>query len=116
VNRQIAQLSILALAMIAALIVGTTYWQTWASAGLADRQDNAIKLVAQFSIKRGLIRAADGEILATNRKKKTKSGQTVYFRRYPLGGLFAHAVGYSTVSRARTGLEASENDYLTTRR
>jgi peptidoglycan glycosyltransferase len=113
VNRQIAQLSILALAMIAALIVGTTYWQTWAAAGLADRQDNAIKLVAQFSIKRGLIRAADGEILATNRKKKTKSGQTVYFRRYPLAGLFAHAVGYSTVSRARTGLEASENDYLT---
>jgi penicillin-binding protein A len=113
VNRQIAQLSILALAMIAALIVGTTYWQTWAAAGLADRQDNAIKLVAQFSIKRGLIRAADGEILATNRKKKTKSGQTVYFRRYPQGGLFAHAVGYSTVSRARTGLEASENDYLT---
>ena len=112
-NRQIAQLSILALAMIAALIVGTTYWQTWAAAGLADRQDNAIKLVAQFSIKRGLIRAADGEILATNRKRKTKSGQTVYFRRYPQGGLFAHAVGYSTVSRARTGLEASENDYLT---
>jgi len=113
VNRQIAQLSILALAMIAALIVGTTYWQTWAAAGLADRQDNAIKLVAQFSIKRGLIRAADGEILATNRKKKTKSGQTVYLRRYPLAGLFAHVVGYSTVSRARTGLEASENDYLT---
>ncbi|HKD35024.1 MAG TPA: penicillin-binding protein 2 [Gaiellaceae bacterium] len=112
-NRQIAQLSILALAMIAALIVGTTYWQTWAAAGLADRQDNAIKLVAQFSIKRGLIRAADGEILATNRKKKTKSGQTVYLRRYPLAGLFAHVVGYSTVSRARTGLEASENDYLT---
>ncbi|HEY6835033.1 MAG TPA: penicillin-binding protein 2 [Gaiellaceae bacterium] len=112
-NRQIAQLSILALAMMAALIVGTTYWQTWAAAGLADRQDNAIKLVAQFSIKRGTIRAADGEILATNRAKKTKSGQTVYLRRYPLAGLFAHVVGYSTVSRARTGLEASENDYLT---
>jgi peptidoglycan glycosyltransferase len=112
-NRQIAQLALLGLALIGALIVGTTYWQTWAAAGLADRQDNAIKLVAQFSIKRGLIRAADGEILATNRKKKTKSGQTVYFRRYPKAGLFANIVGYSTVSRSRTGLEASENDYLT---
>lgn len=112
-NRQIAQLALLGLALIGALIVGTTYWQTWAAAGLADRQDNAIKLVAQFSIKRGLIRAADGEILATNRRKKTKSGQTVYFRRYPTAGLFAHLVGYSTVSRSRTGLEASQNDYLT---
>jgi peptidoglycan glycosyltransferase len=112
-NRQIAQLALIGLALIGALIVGTTYWQTWAAAGLADRQDNAIKLVAQFSIKRGLIRAADGTILATNRRKRTKSGQTVYFRRYPTAGLFAHLVGYSTVSRSRTGLESSENDYLT---
>jgi peptidoglycan glycosyltransferase len=113
VNKQIRNLAVAGLALIAVLIVWTTYWQTWAAAGLADRQDNAIKLVAQFSIKRGLIRAADGEILATNRRKKTKSGQTVYFRRYPKGSLFAHLVGYSTVSRARTGLEASMNDYLT---
>ena len=112
-NRQITRLALVGLVLLALLIVGTTYWQTWAAAGLADRQDNAIQLVAQFSIKRGLIRAADGEILATNRRKKTKSGQTIYFRRYPKGSLFAHLVGYSTVSRARTGLEASENDFLT---
>ena len=112
-NRQIAQLAILGLALISALIIGTTYWQTWAAAGLANRQDNAIKLVADFSIKRGKIRAADGELLATNRRKRTKSGQTIYLRRYPTAGLFAHLVGYSTVSRSRTGLEASENDYLT---
>ena len=34
---------------------------------LAARQDNAIKSVAQFKIKRGLIRAADGTVLAANR-------------------------------------------------
>ena len=112
-NRQIARLAMISLGLIGALIVATTYWQTWAAAGLADRQDNAIKIVAQFSIKRGLIRAADGTILATNRRKRTKSGQTAYFRRYPTQGLFAHLVGYSTVSRARTGLEESENDFLT---
>ena len=112
-NRQITKLAVVSLALIAVLIVGTTYWQTWASAGLADRQDNALKLVAQFSIKRGKIRAANGEILATNRRRRTKSGQTIYLRRYPTGGLFAHVVGYSTVSRARTGLEESMNDYLT---
>ena len=112
-NRQIARLAIVGLGLVAALIVGTTYWQTWAAAGLADRQDNAIQRVAEFSIKRGLIRAADGEILAANRTKRTKSGQTIYLRRYPKGGLFAHVVGYSTEGRSRAGLEASENDYLT---
>jgi penicillin-binding protein A len=112
VNRQIARLALVAVGLVTALIVATTYWQTWASAGLADRQDNEIQRVAQFSIKRGLIRAADGTILASNRIRKI-AGQKLYFRRYPQGGLFAHVVGYSTQSRSRSGLESSENDYLT---
>ena len=111
-NRQIARLGLVGVGLVAALIVATTYWQTWATAGLADRQDNEIQRVAQFSIKRGLIRAADGTILATNRKRRV-GGQTLYFRRYPQRGLFAHVVGYSTQSRSRSGLESSENDYLT---
>jgi peptidoglycan glycosyltransferase len=112
VNRQIARLALVGVALVAALIVGTTYWQTWATAGLADRQDNEIQRVAQFSIKRGLIRAADGTILASNRIKKV-GGQTLYFRHYPQGSLFAHVVGYSTQSRSRSGIESSENDFLT---
>jgi penicillin-binding protein A len=112
VNRQIAKLGLVGVALLAALIVATTYWQTWATAGLADRQDNEIQRVAQFSIKRGLIRAADGTILASNRIKKV-GGQKLYLRRYPQGGLFSHVVGYSTQSRARAGLESSMNDYLT---
>ncbi len=105
-NRQIARLGLVGVALVAALIVATTYWQTWASAGLADRQDNEIQRVAQFSIKRGLIRAADGTVLASNRIKKV-GGQTLYLRRYPQGGLFSHVVGYSTQSRSRAGLESS---------
>jgi penicillin-binding protein A len=112
VNRQIAKLGVIGVALLAALIVATTYWQTWATAGLADRQDNEIQRVAQFSIKRGLIRASDGTILASNRIRKV-GGQKLYLRRYPQGGLYAHVVGYSTQSRARAGLESSMNDYLT---
>jgi penicillin-binding protein A len=112
VNRQIARLGLVGVALVAALIVATTYWQTWATAGLADRQDNEIQRVAQFSIKRGLIRASDGTILASNRIKKV-GGQKLYLRRYPQGGLFSHVVGYSTQSRSRAGLESSMNDYLT---
>jgi hypothetical protein len=54
-NKQVSQVGVASLVLIAALIVGTTYWHTWANAGLADQQDNAIRLVAQFSIKRGKI-------------------------------------------------------------
>jgi penicillin-binding protein A len=113
VNKQISQIGVAALVLITALIVGTTYWQTWANAGLADRQDNSIRLVAQFSIKRGTIYAADGRtVLATNVAKRV-GGQTLYFRRYPTGPLFTDIVGYSTQSRNQTGLERSYNDFLT---
>src|SRR5919202_890173 len=111
-NRQITRVAFVSLALIAALIVATTYWQTWAAAGLADRQDNAIQRVAQFTIKRGKIVAADGRVLATTRTRHV-DGRTLYFRRYPTGALFAQLVGYSTQVRSRAGLERSENAYLT---
>ena len=111
-NAQIGKLAVGTLVLLIALIVATTYWQTWASASLADRQDNQIQRVAQFTIKRGKIFSAGGTVLATNRAKRV-AGKTLYFRRYPQGGLFAHLVGYSTQSRSRTGLERSLNDYLT---
>jgi peptidoglycan glycosyltransferase len=112
-NKQVSHVGVAALALLAALIVATTYWQTWANAGLANRQDNDIRLVAQFSINRGKVYAADGRtILARNIQKKA-GGQTLYFRRYPTGPLFADVVGYSTQSRNRTGIEQSYNDYLT---
>ena len=112
-NKQVSHVGIAALVLLSALIVATTYWQTWANAGLADRQDNEIRLVAQFSIKRGKIYAADGRpVLAANVVKK-RAGQTLYFRRYPTGPIFSDVVGYSTQTRNRTGIEQSYNDYLT---
>jgi penicillin-binding protein A len=112
-NAQISRLALIGLALIVALILGTTYWQAWASGGLADRQDNAIQRVAQFTIRRGKIYAGDGHtLLATNRRKRV-DGRTLYFRRYPTGPLVPEVVGYSTQSRSQAGLERSYNDYLT---
>jgi peptidoglycan glycosyltransferase len=112
-NKQVSQVGVAALVLIAALIVGTTYWQTWANASLAERQDNDIRLVADFTIKRGKIYAADGRtVLATNIQRKV-GGKTLYFRKYPKGSIFSDIVGYSTQSRNRAGLERSYNDYLT---
>src|SRR6476646_7432530 len=112
-NKQVSHIGIAALVLLSALVIATTYWQTWANAGLANRQDNDIRLVAQFTIKRGKIYASDGRtVLATN-VTRNRAGQTLYFRRYPTGPIFSDVVGYSTQTRNRTGLEQSYNDYLT---
>jgi peptidoglycan glycosyltransferase len=113
VNRQIRRVAVVGLVLLASLIVGTTYWQAWASSGLADRQDNSIQRVAEFSVKRGKILAADDRtILADNFTRKV-GNQKLYFRKYPQRGLASHIVGYSTQVRSRAGLESSENDFLT---
>jgi penicillin-binding protein A len=91
----------------------TTYWQTWAAAGLADRQDNAIRRVAEFSVDRGLIFSWQPRKRLARNVERNVERRTLYFRRYPQGELTAHLVGYSTVGRSRTGLERSLNDYLT---
>jgi penicillin-binding protein A len=113
VNRQIANVALVALVLLAALIVATTYWQSWAAPGLAARQDNAIQRVAQFKIKRGKIYASDGKTLLAVNTKVTKGGQTLYFRRYPTKGLASQTVGYSTQGRSRAGIERELNAYLT---
>jgi penicillin-binding protein A len=112
-NGPISRLAVFALALIGALILATTYWQAWAAPGLADRRENAVQRVAQFTIERGKIYAGDGKTLFATNKARKVNGQTLYFRRYPTGGLAAHVVGYSTQVRSRAGLEQSMNDFLT---
>src|SRR3954462_13000342 len=111
-NRQLNRLAIVAVLLLVALVAATTYWQTWASAGLQDRQDNAIQRVVQFTIQRGLIESNKTSVFAANKKKKV-SGQTLFFRKYPQHTLAAQTIGYSTASRSQAGLERSMNDYLT---
>lgn len=57
---------------------------------------------------RGDIVTSDGEIVATNQYLDDGS----YYRYYPYGNLFAHAVGYSTNGKA--GIELTANYYLLT--
>jgi peptidoglycan glycosyltransferase len=113
VNPQITRLAVATIVLIAALIVGTTYWQTWAVAGLADRQDNALTYVAQLTVDRGKIYAANGRVTLATNVRRRENGQTYFLRRYPNGYFAPHVVGYSTRSRSRAGLERSQNDYLT---
>jgi peptidoglycan glycosyltransferase len=112
-NGQIVKLTYVALGLVAVLVAMSTYWQTWAAPGLAARQDNSIRRVAEFSIDRGLIFSFEPRRRLARNREREIDGRTLFFRRYPYGPLAAHVVGYSTVGRSRTGLERSLNDYLT---
>jgi len=112
VNTQLLHVSVAAMVLLAALLVSTTYWQTWAVGDLADRQDNAIQLVSRLTVDRGKILGAGGGVLATNVKHRTK-GLTIFTRRYPATNLAPQVIGYSTAAGTTTGLEESFDDYLT---
>ena len=112
-NKQITRLSIVALVLLAALVVATTYWQTWAVAGLADRQDNAIRRVAQFKVRRGLVYSADGKLLAAAASRSRRAGRrsTSAATR---AGRSPRRWSATRPSRARRpGSSARTNDYLT---
>ena len=111
-NKQILRISVVSMVLLAALIVSTTYWQSWAAADLNNRQDNQVEAVAQLSVDRGKIMTANGTIFATNTVSH-KHGVTVYTRRYPQDGLASQVVGYHTNGGTAVGLEESLNDYLT---
>ena len=80
--------------------------------GAARQPGQPPRLLAEQLIKRGVIRADDGEVLAGSRALSQKR----YGRRYPTGALFAHAVGCTSLDRGRSGLEDYYNDPLTGRR
>jgi peptidoglycan glycosyltransferase len=111
-NRQLRHISVVALVLLAALLVSTTYWQTWAKADLAARKDNSVTNIERLTIDRGKILAADGTVLAENRKSH-KHGLTLYTRVYPQNDLAPQVIGYATPAGTTTGLEQTLDDYLT---
>jgi len=82
VNKQLRQVSVIALVLLAVLIVSTTYWQTWAKADLAARKDNSVSLISRLTVDRGKFIGADRTVLANNRRHR-KHGVTIYTRHYP---------------------------------
>jgi peptidoglycan glycosyltransferase len=111
-NTQLRHLAVVAAVLIAVLIGFTTYWQSWAGGELANRQGNAVQLVAQLQVDRGTIYAANGQRLAWSVPHK-KGGLTTYARRYTQDSAFSQVLGYATAGQTQTGLEESLNDFLT---
>jgi peptidoglycan glycosyltransferase len=112
-NAQIRRLFLVFSGLFVALVAMSTYW-LWKAPELEARQGNPNLIVRQLTIKRGLVFASNGRtVLAAVKRRKLRDGRVWWVRRYPQGELTAHAVGYSTIQRSRTGLEESLNDFLT---
>jgi peptidoglycan glycosyltransferase len=109
VNGPIIRLFGLVVLLFAVLVAFTSRWTVFEAEALRDNPANRRGLLAEQRIPRGAIRTADGKLIA----RSVKGRGDVYSRRYPLGELFGHPVGYSYTTIGRSGLEASENEVLT---
>jgi peptidoglycan glycosyltransferase len=112
VNRAVVRLFAGVLVLFALLVLRTTQWTVVEAAELRDNPNNRRVLLAEERIKRGVIRSADGAVLAGSRPLPGDR----FARRYPTGPLFAHPVGCTSLERGRSGIEDHYNDALTGRR
>jgi peptidoglycan glycosyltransferase len=111
-NVQISRLFGLFVLLFGVLVFFTSRWTVFDAKSLQDNTANRRPLLKAQRIPRGLILADDGTHLTVNRH--VGSGETLrYYRTYPTGSLFSHAVGYSFVSRGSAGIEKSYNRELT---
>jgi peptidoglycan glycosyltransferase len=110
-NRQIGHLFAFIILLFAVLAAFTSRWTVFEANSLKDKPLNRRPLLEQQQVPRGLILARDGTKLAINRRVGQRQ-QRRYYRVYPEGSVFAHAVGYSFVSSGDSGLEKSYNDVL----
>lgn len=108
-NVPITRLFLLVMGLFAVLVFQTSRWTVFGADRLRDEPLNRRALLEDQKIRRGLIRAADGTVLA---RSVHAQGDT-FARRYPTSTLFAHAVGYSFTDLGRTGLERTRNSDLT---
>ncbi len=99
----------LSFVLFAVLVGFTSYWSVFDAQALRTNPANRRTLLQEERIKRGTIRTADGELIAGS----TRLSGGRYRRRYPLGELFGHPVGYAFTALGRSGLERFYNDRLT---
>jgi peptidoglycan glycosyltransferase len=95
--------------LFAVLIGFTSRWAVFGAKRLQENPRNARVVLEQQQIKRGVIRADDGAVLAGS----VPLSQDRYGRRYPTGDLFGQPVGFDDVRVGRGGLEKYYNDQLT---
>jgi peptidoglycan glycosyltransferase len=112
VNKPIARLFVVVILLFGGLAAMTSWWTVVRAGELDSASLNQREVLRGLKLRRGLIRDANGGVIA--RSVRDKNG--VYSRTYPQGALFGHPVGYSRASVGQTELEKYRNDALTGRK
>ncbi|WP_028064511.1 peptidoglycan D,D-transpeptidase FtsI family protein [Solirubrobacter soli] len=111
-NAPIFRLFALFVLMFAVLVGFSSRWSVFGAQRLRDNPDNKRVVLEEQRVKRGVIRADDGTVLAGS----TALSGGRYTRRYPTGRLFALPVGFDDIRLGRAGLEKYYNDELVGRK
>jgi peptidoglycan glycosyltransferase len=111
-NAPIFRLYALFVVLFGVLIAFSSRWAVFGAAGLRENPKNSRVVIEEQRIKRGVIRAANDDVLAGSTALSDKR----YERRYPTGSLFAQPVGFDSIRFGRAGLERYYNDSLTGRK
>ncbi len=112
-ERQIRRLAWVFLALFVLLFAQINYLQVFASNRLANDPHNVRLILDEYDVDRGDILARDAQTVLA-RSKPTK-GELKYLRAYPHAQLYGHITGFYSLVYGRTGLESSQNDYLSGR-
>ncbi|HEX8100733.1 MAG TPA: penicillin-binding protein 2 [Actinomycetota bacterium] len=112
-NRQIRWLAMAFVILFVVLFAQVNYIQVFGAKGLANNPANRRLLLQEYNVDRGELLARDGKT-ALAESEPTK-GKLKYRRVYPEGPLYGQITGYYSVLYGRSGLESSQNDYLSGR-
>ena len=88
------------------------YWQVIHASAIDNRPGNPQTIQRTLLVARGAILASDGSKLAVS-VASNQQGQRVYQRTYPNGTFAPQTIGYANTVQGMTGLEDSQNGYLT---
>ena len=115
-NAPISRLFALVLVLFVAVVGFTSYWSVIDAENLRDNPENRRLLLEEAQIERGTITTADGELIAESVPIGSTEGEKFFERRYPLGELFSHPVGYYFLESGRSGIELYEDEELAGRK
>ncbi|MFT3864789.1 MAG: penicillin-binding transpeptidase domain-containing protein [Solirubrobacterales bacterium] len=111
-NRQIVKLFAFIVVLFALLVGFTAWWSVFDAKELKASKYNHRPLFEQQQIPRGRILTDDGTVIAKSYSKGKGSAKR-YERRYPLGKLFGHPIGYSFMEYGQSEFEKYHNEELT---
>jgi peptidoglycan glycosyltransferase len=116
VNVPISKLFAIVLLLFATVVGFTSYWSVIDAEELEQNPENRRLLLEEAQIERGTITSSDGELIAESVPIGSTEGEKFYERRYPLGDLFGHPIGYYFLDRGRSGEELEEDAVLAGRK